>query len=50
MKAAEVLIKDGFEVMVYTNDDPIVAKELEQMGCVCRDAAGCANWFRFGNP
>ncbi|PKM23184.1 MAG: thiazole synthase [Gammaproteobacteria bacterium HGW-Gammaproteobacteria-14] len=34
LKAAETLIKDGFKVMVYTNDDPIVAKELEQMGCV----------------
>ncbi len=34
LKAAEELIKDGFEVMVYTNDDPIVARELEQLGCV----------------
>lgn len=32
--AAEELIKDGFKVMVYTNDDPIVAKRLEDMGCV----------------
>ena len=32
--AAEKLIKDSFEVMVYTNDDPIVAKELANMGCV----------------
>ncbi|MCF6218913.1 MAG: thiazole synthase [Gammaproteobacteria bacterium] len=32
--AAEVLINDGFEVMVYTNDDPIIAKRLEEMGCV----------------
>jgi thiazole synthase len=28
-----MLIKEGFEVMVYTNDDPIVAKELEDIGC-----------------
>jgi len=34
MKAAEELIKDGFKIMVYTNDDPIVARELEAMGCV----------------
>lgn len=34
LKAAEELIKDGFQVMVYTSDDPIAAKELEQMGCV----------------
>ncbi len=34
LKAAEVLIKDGFKVMVYTSDDLLIAKELEQMGCV----------------
>lgn len=33
MKAAETLIKDGFRIMVYTNDDPIVARQLEEMGC-----------------
>ena len=33
LKAAEMLIKDGFDVMVYTSDDPIVAKELEDIGC-----------------
>lgn len=33
IKAAELLIKDGFQVMVYTSDDPIVAKELEDIGC-----------------
>jgi thiazole synthase len=34
LKAAEELIRDGFKVMVYTNDDPIIARELEAMGCV----------------
>ena len=34
VKAAKTLINDGFDVMVYTSDDPIVAKELESMGCV----------------
>jgi len=34
LKAAEELIRDGFDVMVYTNDDPIVAKRLEELGCV----------------
>jgi thiazole synthase len=34
LKAAETLLKDGFKVMVYTNDDPIMARELENMGCV----------------
>jgi thiazole synthase len=33
IRAAEILIKDGFDVMVYTSDDPIVAKELEDIGC-----------------
>ncbi len=34
IKATEVLVREGFDVMVYTNDDPIIAKKLEQMGCV----------------
>jgi len=34
LKAAEVLVKDGFKVMVYTSDDLLIAKELEQIGCV----------------
>jgi len=34
IEAAKILIKDGFKVMVYTNDDPIIAKQLEDMGCV----------------
>src|SRR5512139_3797485 len=34
IKAAEVLVKDGFQVMVYTSDDPIAAKQLEDIGCV----------------
>jgi len=32
--AAEQLVADGFKVMVYTNDDPVAAKRLEEMGCV----------------
>jgi len=34
IKAAETLVADGFDVMVYTSDDPIVARELERIGCV----------------
>jgi thiazole synthase len=34
LKAAEVLVKDGFKVMVYCSDDPIQAKMLEDIGCV----------------
>lgn len=34
LKAAEILVKDGFDVMVYCSDDPIQAKILEDIGCV----------------
>jgi thiazole synthase len=34
LAAAETLVKDGFKVMVYTSDDPIIAKRLEEIGCV----------------
>ena len=34
LDAADLLVKDGFKVMVYTNDDPIIAKRLEELGCV----------------
>ncbi len=34
IEATETLVRDGFKVMVYTNDDPIIAKRLEDMGCV----------------
>jgi len=34
LKAAGILVKEGFQVMVYTSDDPLVAKKLEDMGCV----------------
>ncbi|MFQ5454733.1 MAG: thiazole synthase [Nitrospirota bacterium] len=33
IEAAEVLVKEGFIVFPYTNDDPIVAKKLEDAGC-----------------
>ena len=33
LRAAELLIEDGFEVMVYCSDDPIMAKRLEKVGC-----------------
>ena len=34
LKAAEVLVKDGFDVMVYTSDDPIIARQLAEIGCI----------------
>lgn len=34
LKAAEKLVAEGFDVMVYTSDDPIIAKRLEEIGCI----------------
>jgi thiazole synthase len=34
LRAAEQLVREEFEVMVYTSDDPIIAKQLEEIGCV----------------
>ena len=34
LAAAETLVQDGFKVMVYCSDDPILAKRLEEIGCV----------------
>ena len=42
LKASEMLVKKGFKVMVYTTDDPIVAKELENIGCECIMPLGSA--------
>lgn len=34
LKGAEMLVADGFDVMVYTSDDPLIAKRLEEIGCI----------------
>jgi thiazole synthase len=34
LNAAETLVREGFQVMVYTSDDPLIAKRLEEIGCV----------------
>ncbi len=34
LKAAQILINEGFDVMVYTSDDPVAARRFEEMGCV----------------
>ena len=34
LKAAETLVKEGFEVLPYINADPLLAKRLEEVGCV----------------
>lgn len=40
LKATTVLVKEGFTVLVYTSDDPIVAKRLEDAGAACVMPAG----------
>jgi len=42
LRAAEMLVKKDFRVMVYTTDDPVVAKELEEIGCECIMPLGSA--------
>ena len=42
LRAAEMLVKKDFRVMVYTTDDPVVAKELEEFGCECIMPLGSA--------
>ncbi len=42
IRAAEILVNKDFKVMVYTNDDPIIAKELENIGCECIMPLGSA--------
>jgi len=51
-EAAEILIKEGFQVMVYTNDDPIMAKRFEELGCVAVMplAAPIGSGFGIRNP
>jgi thiazole synthase len=40
LKAAEILVKDGFEVLVYTTDDPLIAKRLKNAGAAAVMPAG----------
>tara|TARA_B100000123_G_scaffold47546_1_gene31774 strand:- start:1941 stop:2723 length:783 start_codon:yes stop_codon:yes gene_type:complete len=42
LKASEILVNKGFKVMVYTTDDPVIAKELEKIGCECIMPLGSA--------
>ncbi|MFV1973926.1 MAG: thiazole synthase, partial [Thiohalobacterales bacterium] len=34
IKATEILVAEGFDIMVYTNDDPIMARRFEELGCI----------------
>jgi len=50
LKAAQILVDDGFDVMVYTNDDPLIAKELENIGCVAVMPLAAPDRLRSGHP
>jgi thiazole synthase len=34
LNATETLVAEGFDIMVYTNDDPIIARRFEELGCI----------------
>ena len=46
LKSTEILTKEGFKVMVYCNDDPLMAKRLENVRSLCNNAFSSTNWFR----
>ena len=50
LKAAEMLVKDGFKVMVYSSDDPIIAKRAGRDRLRGGDAAGVADRLGHGHP
>ena len=50
LEAAEALIADGFQVMVYCSDDPIMAKRLEALGCVAIMPLAAPIGFGAGHP
>ena len=50
LDAAEQLVDDGFTVLPYTNDDPVLARKLEEVGLRGGDAAGLADRHRPGHP
>ena len=49
LEAAEVLVEDGFVVLPYTNDDPILARRLEDAGCAAVMPLGLADRQRHGD-
>ena len=48
LKSTEILAKEGFKVMVYCNDDPLMAKRLENVGASCNNAFSSSNRLRLG--
>ena len=50
LEAAEELVDDGFIVLPYTNDDPILARRLEDVGCAAVMPLGSPIGSRHGHP
>ena len=50
LRATEMLTKDGFQVMVYCSDDPLMAKRLEEMGAVAIMPLASPDRFGHGHP
>ena len=49
LKSTEILAKEGFKVMVYCNDDPLMAQAFRKLRCRCDNASGSTYWVRSGN-
>ena len=46
LDATKVLVKEGFKVMVYCTDDPLLAKEIRGQWCFSNNAISFSYWFR----
>ena len=49
IKSTKILVKEGFKVMVYCTDDPLLAKKLEDVWSFCDYAFSFTHWIRIGN-
>ena len=49
IKSTKVLVQEGFKVMVYCTDDPLLAEKLRRLWSICDYAASFSNWFRIRN-
>ena len=47
IKSTRTLVREGFKVMVYCTDDPLLAKKLEDCGASAINAFSFTHWFRF---
>ena len=50
LEATQQLVADGFQVLCYTSDDPVMARRLQEAGATARHARGQSDRFRAGDP